>query len=144
MSASRRSLARLPLEIFEDLAPGGIPKPRTGTNGSGGSGSSRTDCEGQTVILTPEELRRTICDKLKRFRVRSAHPKFKPTSTSVTTVGDILRVSPWTLLLALDPLLTYGTLEGEFLSFVMNGNGPCETGFGKNIGRYLSSFHGII
>lgn len=84
MSASHRKLARLPLEIFDNL-------------------------QGGEETLSPEELRSAICDKLKRFRTRHTHHKARSVSTSLKTVGDFLRASPLTVMQALDPLLTFGT-----------------------------------
>ena len=113
MSAAHRSLARLPLNVYSDLIRGRADKDHADN---------------------PSELRRKICNKLK---------KFPPTTTtmmrgggggkqlsssnintsgscnsnnnneivheSVTTVGQLLtRTSKLTLLRVLDPLLTYG------------------------------------
>lgn len=88
MSASHRKLARLPLEVFENLL---------------------VTMEEQD--LTPQDLRSAICGKLKRFRVRSRHGSGTSTTVSLKTVGDLLRTPPFTLLQALDPLLTFGKNE---------------------------------
>lgn len=87
MSASQRKLTRLPFEVFENLI------------------STQQEQE-QAQSMTPEELRSAICDKLKRFRVRSRNGG--TTTMSLKTVGDLLMASPLNLLQALDPLLTYG------------------------------------
>jgi len=86
MSASHRKLTRLPLEIFGNLL------------------TTETQQE-----MTPHDLRHNICEKLKRFRVRSKYGSV--TTASVKTVGDLLRTSRCTLLHVLDPLLTFGKIE---------------------------------
>jgi hypothetical protein len=111
MSASRRKLTRLPLEIFQDLQGGyygGGLEVNEGVATTGrNSGSS----------MPPEELRRLICERLQRFRARLPQPYYyrststKTVSISLKTVGDLLRVSPRTILHALDPLLTHGTFS---------------------------------
>ncbi len=83
MSAAHRKLTRLPLEVFQDLI-----------------------VNDQEQQMTPEDLRAAICDKLRRFRVRSRNAG-GTTTISLKTVGDLLLTSPLTLLQALDPLLTY-------------------------------------
>lgn len=83
MSASHRKLIRLPLEVFEDLL---ISDPQT--------------------EMTAQDLRFGICERLKRFRVKSKYGVMN--TRSVTTVGDLLRTPRYTLLMALDPLLTFG------------------------------------
>ena len=90
MSAAHRKLTRLTLDIFQDL-PG-----CTSTNKNHDDISQ----------VKAEELRAAICEKLKRFRIPSRNGGTR--TVSLTTVGDILRTSPLTLLQALDPLLTYG------------------------------------
>ena len=77
MSASHRKLARLPLEIFRDL--------------------SEED---------PEILRTNICNRLKRFPIKTSSKTTTP--ISVKTVGGLLQTPKPTLLRVLDPLLTYG------------------------------------
>jgi hypothetical protein len=107
MSASRRKLTRLPLEIFQDLQGGyggGVETEGVPTTTGRKSGST----------MPPEELRRLICERLQRFRARLPQPYYyrsstKTVSISLKTVGDLLRVSPRTILHALDPLLTHGT-----------------------------------
>ena len=81
--SAHRSLARLPLDIFDGLQ----------------------QCE---VPLSGEDLRREIVGKLKIGRFVNA--------------GSLLRLSPTSLLKALDPLLTYRTLE--YCTF---GRTPCNT-----------------
>jgi hypothetical protein len=89
MSASKRKISRLPLHVFQDL----ITRPPD---------ISRND--------EPESLKSTICSRLKRFPVRGSGNKMGKTSTicSVKTIGQLLRLSKSALLLALDPILTYG------------------------------------
>lgn len=82
MSAAYRKLGRLPLDVFEGLVTTEDPQ-----------------------LLSAEELRSVICEKLKRFRVRVRHGG--TATASIKTVGELLRVSRRTLLQALDPLLTY-------------------------------------
>jgi hypothetical protein len=89
MSASHRKLARLPLEVFDDLM-----------------------VTEQTQTMSPQDLRFAICEKLKRFRVRSRRHG-GATTVSLKTVGDLLRTAPFTLLQALDPLLTFGKEQEE-------------------------------
>ena len=87
MSASHRKLCRLPLEVFDDLL---------------------VTMQG-VQTMTPQDLRSAICEKLKRFRVRSRQYGGTTTTTmSVKTVGDLLRTPQFTLLQALDPILTFG------------------------------------
>jgi hypothetical protein len=80
MSASHRRIARLPLDVFDNLT---------------------TDSPNE-----PETLRTAICSKLKKFpiKTRTGGASFD----SVKTVGALLQTSKTTLLCALDPLLTYG------------------------------------
>ena len=88
MSASHRKLCRLPLEVFNDL---------------------QMNIQGVQHTLTPQDLRSAICEKLKRFRVRSRqYGGTTITTMSVKTVGDLLRTPQFTLLQALDPILTFG------------------------------------
>lgn len=90
MSASHRSIARLPLDIFTDLRP------------------EQGDAE---------SLRTLVCSKLKQRQGKS--------SESVTTVGQLLKLSPPALLRTLDPVLCHGmcfdisqTLQEDCLSFI--------------------------
>lgn len=85
MSACHRKLARLPLEVFEDL--------------------QTTNPAEQTLTLAAE-LRATICERLKRFRIRSRNGGTQ--SMSIKTVGDLLCTPRFVLLQAMDPLLTFG------------------------------------
>ncbi len=107
MSASRRKLTRLPLEIFQDLQGGG-------DGGGEDEGGTTTATTTSRNSIPPEELRRLICERLQRFRTRIPQPyhyhsSFKTVSMSLKTVGDLLRVSPRTIMYALDPMLTHGT-----------------------------------
>jgi hypothetical protein len=91
MSASHRKISRLPLHIFEDL----VTRPPV---------DSRKD--------DPESLKSVICGRLKRFPLKSMNKKNGTRSSmtcTVKTIGQLLRISQYTLLLALDPILTYGT-----------------------------------
>jgi hypothetical protein len=130
MSASNRSLARLPLSIFSNLQQ---------MNDSDGlaTSSSQRDLplhqqqsyeQEQELRATQEEklpqhkykssplsatqLRAEICSKLNQNSVSSHdtssnlnHPKLE-----ITTVGQVLKLAPLALLRTLDPLLTYGEL----------------------------------
>ena len=122
MSAvEHRSIARLPLEIFKDLQ----------------RNDEDAHTEWPLLPewpLSPEELRREIVTKLKSTTIRKyrnnnnnndnnlqqGQPPLHPENPqqpqqpqpqhcyeSVTTVGALLRLSPTSLLRALDPLLTY-------------------------------------
>ncbi|KAL3944109.1 MAG: hypothetical protein SGBAC_001840 [Bacillariaceae sp.] len=108
MSASHRKLARLPLEIFDNLHM----RAQSSTQ--------------QPISISSEGLRSQICNRLKRFPFRfdnhsSNHNSITTTTTTTTftttttasikTVGDLLRANKRTLLLALDPLLTFPELE---------------------------------
>lgn len=88
MSASHRKLSRLPLEIFENLL---------------------TRKETLDPPRPPEILRCLICTRLKRFPIQSGNGV--STTASIKTVGDLLVASKRTLLLALDPLLTFEEIE---------------------------------
>ena len=82
MSAAYRKLGRLPLEVFENLVATEDPQ-----------------------LLTAEELRSAVCEKLKSFRIRARYGGVA--KVSVVNVGELLRVPRRTLLHALDPLFTY-------------------------------------
>lgn len=83
MSASHRKIAHLPLDVFDNLITRQLDPPRTA-----------------------EELRSAIVSRLKRFPIKTG--KGVSTSASIKTISELLRTSKRTLLLALDPLLTYG------------------------------------
>ena len=83
MSATHRTLARLPLDIFADL----ITRPET--------------CQQDAA-----SLRDLICSKLQQ-----AHTIQGKTTESVTTVGKLLKLSSPALLRALDPVLTHGKFD---------------------------------
>jgi DNA-directed RNA polymerase alpha subunit len=93
MSASHRKIARLPLEVFDNLLV-----------------TPQEEEEQQQHQFDPEVLRSSICARLKRFPIKSRNATTTSTR-SVKTVGDLLRTSKRTLLHALDPLLTYGTYK---------------------------------
>ena len=86
MSVAHRSIARLPLEIFENL--------------------SACSFKGEESSLDPEELRAAIVRQLKSV---ATNKRFRKVYLHISTVGPFLQLSPQTLLSALDPLLTYGT-----------------------------------
>ena len=90
MSASHRKISRLNVEIFQDLV------------------------EGQKK----EQLKTAICNRLKRFAVRTtggirkeqkrnANGISSSSTCSIKTIGQLLRLSPSILLVVLDPILTY-------------------------------------
>ena len=90
MSIAHRSIARLPLEIFEDLAK----------------------CSINEEQWTSVELRDKIASRLKAHQTKR---KYDTVHLKITTVGPLLRVSLRSLLRTLDPLLTYGKpLAGLF------------------------------
>uniref|UniRef100_A0A7S4EQW2 RecA family profile 1 domain-containing protein n=1 Tax=Pseudo-nitzschia australis TaxID=44445 RepID=A0A7S4EQW2_9STRA len=103
MSASHRKISRLPLSVFQHL----ITRPPL---------DGRED--------DPETLKANICKRLKGFRVRnSARDRNNnkkrnrgggsgisspaTTTRSIKTIGQLLRLSKYTLMVALDPILTY-------------------------------------
>lgn len=112
MSASYRKISRLPISVFQDLI-------------------TRPDLE--RLYDNPEIIKSTICDRLKRFRVKNdGRNKRKnmhgrklgissPTTTTcnIKTIGQLLRLSKYSLMIALDPLLTYEEI-GIFLERVCN------------------------
>lgn len=98
MTSTHRSLARLPLHIFENL--------------------QYQSQQQQQIIIDEEEatskLRSSICTKLRQ-PPRSLRDAKEP----ITTVGSFLKLSLITLLQLLDPLLTYGKHNGVALSLVL-------------------------
>jgi RecA/RadA recombinase len=116
MSAGQRKISRLPISVFQDL----ITRP---------SLEERDD--------DPESIKSTICNRLKRFRIRNnGRNKNKnkhgrglgislPTTTacSIKTIGQLLRLSKYTIMLALDPVLTYEEV-GIFIERVCNQCAP--------------------
>ena len=86
MSVNHRSIARLPLDVFENLAT----------------------CSFQDEPPPPQELRALVVKQLKSVPQRKS---FRTVYVNISTVGPLLRLSPPTLLRALDPLLTYGELS---------------------------------
>lgn len=100
MSTSHRSLARLPLEVFDDL----ITRPN--------------DIPEDAAVL-----RNAICNKLKKFPEKSSRQRPNHGMVvfdSITTVGGLLtRISKPTLLRVLDPLLTYGMCVFTF--YIIDG-----------------------
>ena len=121
MSASQRSLARLPLTVFtnlqHDINTGGVTD--TSLNDTCSNTLHEQDHNEQERFqeeyfqqsqqLSATELRTEICSKLKSVTIGSngagvnIHQK-----REVTTVGQILKLSPLALLRSLDPILTYG------------------------------------
>jgi hypothetical protein len=89
MSVSHRSIARLPLEIFENLS----------------------HCMLSEEPLSPEDLRVTIVKQLKKVPKKKW---FRTVYVCVSTVGPLLRLPLPTLMRALDPLLTYGTSTNAY------------------------------
>ena len=87
MSASHRSLSRLPLSIFDNLL----------------HYSHSTDTKDKPLI-PPKDLRFNICERLN-----ASHQQIKG-KENVTTVGQLLRMTSPALLRALDPILTQGML----------------------------------
>lgn len=83
MSVNHRSIARLPLGVFENLCA----------------------CSFQDEPPPAEELRALVVKQLKSVPQQKS---FRTVYVNISTVGPLLRLSPPTLLRALDPLLTYG------------------------------------
>jgi hypothetical protein len=83
MSVAHRSIARLPLEIFENLS----------------------SCSFKGEAPSPEVLRATIVKQLKSVQTKK---QFRTVYVIVSAVGPFLQLSHSTLLRALDPLLTFG------------------------------------
>ena len=116
MSAGQRKISRLPISVFQDL----ITRPPL---------EERDD--------DPESIKFTICNRLKRFRIRNngwnknknKHGRGMgislPTTTtcSINTIGQLLRLSKYTIMLALDPVLTYEEV-GIFIERVCNQCAP--------------------
>ena len=104
MSACQRKISRLPISVFQDL----ITRPPL---------ENRDD--------DPKTIKADICNRLKRFRMRNvARNKHKnqrrsgagissPTTTacSIKTIGQLLCLSKYTIMTALDPILTYEEVE---------------------------------
>ena len=90
MSAEHRSLARLPLSIFTDLI--------------------NDDDKNGSYHQHPEVLRSNICHKLHQMTNCNSSKTQQQSSSSlesITTVGQLLKMTPPALLRALDPLLTH-------------------------------------
>ena len=114
MSASHRKISRLPISVFQDL----ITRP-------------------QRKSIDSKSLKSSICNRLKKFRVkndsRSKRKDIDPkasgissstiTTNSIQTVGQLLRLPKYTLVLVLDPILTYEEVE-LFLIRVCNQCAP--------------------
>eukprot|EP00536_Pseudo-nitzschia_multiseries_P008586 jgi/Psemu1/325273/estExt_fgenesh1_pg.C_2200006 len=117
---SYRKISRLPLSVFQDL----ITRPPV---------ENRDD--------NPESLKANICKRLEGFRVRvrnSARDRNRnknnggggsgislsaTTISSIRTIGQLLRLSKYSLMLALDPILTYEEV-GIFLNRVCKQCAP--------------------
>ena len=101
MSASNRAIARLPLSIFTDLVT--PPPPADGCGNAAANAAS--------TMLSPEDLRQQISQKLRDFHQRQGQPSTiygagsKPRE-GTATVGQLLKLAPSALLRAVDPLLT--------------------------------------
>ena len=91
MIASNRKLSRLPLHIFDNLLT---------------RSAAQTD-DDENAAAT---LKAAICSRLKRFpTVTVAKNGSRSSSTaSIKTVGQLLQFPKYSLMVALDPLLTYG------------------------------------
>jgi len=88
MSSSNRSIARLPLHIFTELI------------------SHRDDEQ-----YEPTDLRAAISRKLEqagRSMVNKGGNSSAVSSETISTVGELMRLTPPSILRALDPLLTNG------------------------------------
>ena len=102
MSASQRLIARLPLEIFVGLRH----DQQNSDNNHVIAGKETVDADlNADVQQLASSLRHEICTKLQSFS-RST-PKGITHGDCVTTVGGLLNMSTVSLLMALDPLLTY-------------------------------------
>ena len=126
MSASHRSLVRLPLSIFENLCD----RDEKGTDAGENSPKSNNGDDARLTAATNAEtvvkrttsgdadteairLRAAICLKLKQYK-KTQGGTFRKNQQNqkedgVKTVGALLLMSRMTLLQVLDPLLTYGT-----------------------------------
>jgi len=105
MSAASRNLARIPLEVFQDL--------KTSANDDTSSSA--------------QELREAITNKLKSFPRKTRNGIVQD---GIKTVGPLLELSKLNLLRALDPLLTYGTSnEATKLKITLVSN-PFHSPFG--------------
>ena len=93
MSVAHRKLSRLPLTLY-----GSLKEPYEGDRDDGAD-------------ATAAALRDAICFKLRAQRKTGGN---ESSIEGVTTVGDLLLLSPLALLRILDPLLTYGTMLSLF------------------------------
>jgi hypothetical protein len=115
MSASHRSLARLPNSIFTNL------KFRQKDDNDIRTGTGSYSYEDQDLYQSSaSNLKEAICTKLKDAGGSSSSGNFVGNVISnhhsggigsITTVGQIMRLTPPTLLGLLDPLLTNGKLK---------------------------------
>ena len=96
MSVAHRSIARLPLSIFENLAQCSLPTTKDTTD--------------KEESWTPGQLRAAMVHKLSQF---STQQWYRTVYKSISTVGPLLRLPVTTLVRALDPLLTYGAYKSE-------------------------------
>ena len=96
-------ITRLPVDIFRDLDCSAFPPT-----------FADHDLESSVVTVSPEELRSCICSKLSVAHgtpvTRQYEPHQKHPPAAVLTTGQLLQMSPFTLLRAVDPLLTFGKL----------------------------------
>ena len=87
MSASHRSISRLPLFIFQDLIPSNNDKSQIN--------SIINETNNIIENASPDEIRHWIAKKLRQ-------------DLNVLTVGELLNLTPPTLLRSLSPLFTNG------------------------------------
>ena len=143
MSASHRSLARLPLSVFEGLVE----------EANDGSSLGREDVDSRENATAKEaqeeqeaqrqdaaiQLRMQLCDKLQHVKLASSssHPSWflgeegplwnmnASGTVKIKTVGDFFWLPLWTLVETLDPLLTYGAYNTVCpLNSVVCGSSP--------------------
>jgi hypothetical protein len=92
MSVAQRNLSRLPLEVYGSV--------------------KKVEEDQETLSLTA--LRDDICSKLKAFSRKTYHKETAAAASNtegITTVGDLLQLSPVALLHILDPILTYSEFK---------------------------------
>ena len=118
MSASNRSLARLPLCIFSnlqqkndtiELAQGGRVHEQDQNLVEEEKSPQHQDVHVSSPTLSPTQLRAEICSKLKQnsIIIGEVNSHLNQIKHEITTVGQVLKLTPLVLLRTLDPLLTY-------------------------------------
>ena len=138
MSASHRSLARLPLSVFEGLVE----------EANDGSSLGREDVDSRENATAKEaqeeqeaqrqdaaiQLRMQLCDKLQHVKLASSssHPSWflveegplwnmnASGTVKIKTVGDFFWLPLWTLVKTLDPLLTYGAYNTVSIGYILS------------------------